>query len=88
MRAVLTARGRPCSSIDAVGNEGQADDRIDRPDYQGEEEVGSEILYEKEGERGDREVEDGGGTQEDSAVGGVEGYRPAQQFAESLGGGS
>lgn len=69
--------------IDTVGNERQADDRVDGPDYQGEEEVGSEILYEKEGERGDREVEDGGGTQEDSAMDGVQGYCAAQQFAES-----
>ena len=38
-----------------MGNERQADDRVDGPDCQGEEEVGCEILYEKEGERGDRE---------------------------------
>ena len=66
-----------------MDDERQADDCVDGPDYQGEEEVGSEILYEKERECRDREVENGGGTQEDSAMGGVEGYRPAQQFADS-----
>ena len=54
----------------------------DRPKYERKEEVGSEIVYKKEGESSDREIEDGGGAQKDGSVGGVEGDGPGQEFAE------
>ena len=59
--------------VDAVDNERQADDGVDRPKYEGIEEVGSEIVYKKVGECRDREIEEGGGAQKDGSVGGVEG---------------
>ena len=62
--------------------EREADDGVDRPKYEGKEEVGGEIVYKKVGECGDREVEDGGGAQKDGSVGGVEGDGPGQEFAE------
>lgn len=68
--------------IDAMSNERHAHDRVDGPNYQSEEDVCCEILYEEERERRDREIEDGGCAQEDAAVGGVEGYCAGQQLAD------
>lgn len=73
--------------IDAVDNERQVYDAVDRPKYQGKEEAGSEIVCKEEGECCGREIEDGGGAQENGSVGGVEGDGPGQEFAEGLGGG-
>ena len=68
--------------IDAMDDERQVDDGVDWPKYERKEEVGSETVYKKEGECGDREVEDGGGARKDGSVGGVEGDGPGQEFAE------
>ena len=64
--------------IDAMDNEREADDGVEGPEYEGKDEVGSEIVYKKVGECGDGEVEDGGGAQKDGFVGGVEGDGPGQ----------
>ena len=69
--------------VDAVGNERQAYDPIDRPNYQRKEGVGSEILYQEESQCRGREIEYGGCAQKNASAGRIQGNSPTQQFAES-----
>ncbi len=55
--------------IDAMGNERQAYDPIDRPDHQRNEDAGSEIFRKEERQCRDREIENGGCAQKNASVG-------------------
>ena len=79
----------PVQRIDAMGNERQAHDRFDGPNYQMKVRivVVSEILYKKERKRRDREIKDGGCAQKNTAVGAIHAESATQQFADCLGSG-